>query len=380
VASIWKHPKSRYWTACYRDVSGHQRRASTKETNRKRAQRIADEYEKASRSKRTLKQVQTVLDRLHEELSGARIVRTTVRSRLASWLATKKPETAPATLYFYRNSLGKFLDFLGPRADHQITEVTKEDVVAFRNRVSTQVSAKTTNHDLRAVKSFFKSAREDDVIPEDPAAAVKGVQKEAAAAKKRAFTLDELRAVLDVADPEWKSMSLFGLYTGQRLADIATMRWSNVDLVKGEIRLTTRKTDKVMILPIAPPLRRYLEALPSSDDVNTPLHPRAFAVVERQGKSGGLSRQFIDLLAQAGIREKQAHRSRGIGRSAQRQAAGLSFHSLRRTATTLLHEAGVPAAVVQSLIGHDSEEVHQLYVAVGKEALASAAARLPDLE
>jgi integrase len=283
-----------------------------------------------SRSKRTLKQVQTVLDQLHEELSGARIVRATVRTRVASWLETKKPETAPATLYFYRNSLGKFLDFLGPRADQAITEVTKQDVVAFRNRISTQVSAKTTNHDLRAVKSFFKSAQEDDVIPEDPAAPVKGVQKEVAAAKKRAFTLDQLRAVLDVADPEWKSMILFGLYTGQRLADVATVRWSNVDLIKGEIRLTTRKTDKVMTLPIAPPLRRYLEALPSSDDVNTPLHPRAFAVVERQGKSGGLSGQFIELLAQAGIRgirEKQAHRSRGIGRSAQRQAAGLSFHS-----------------------------------------------------
>jgi hypothetical protein len=95
MASIWKHPKSRYWTACFRDVNGHQRRASTRETNRKRAQRIADEYEKASRSKRTLKQVQTVLDRLHEELSGAGIVRTTVRSRVATWLETKKPETAP---------------------------------------------------------------------------------------------------------------------------------------------------------------------------------------------------------------------------------------------------------------------------------------------
>jgi integrase len=174
-------------------------------------------------------------------------------------------------------------------------------------------------------------------------------------------------------------MILFGLYIGQRLTDVATLHWSNVDLVKGEIRLTTRKTDKVMILPIAAPLRRYLEGLPSSDNLNTPLHPRAFAVVARQGKSGALSRQFIELLAQAGIREKQAHRSRGIGRSAQRQAGVLSFHSLRRTATTLLHEAGVPAAVVQSLIGHDSEEVHQLYVAVGKDALASAAARLPDL-
>src|SRR6516162_7270007 len=100
MASIWKHPKSRYWTACFRDVTGHQRRASTKETNKKRAQRIADEYEKASPSKRTLKQGQTVLDRLHEELSGARIVRTTVRLRVASWLETKKPETARATLYF----------------------------------------------------------------------------------------------------------------------------------------------------------------------------------------------------------------------------------------------------------------------------------------
>jgi hypothetical protein len=59
-----------------------------------------------------------------------------------------------------------------------------------------------------------------------------------------------------------------------------------------------------MILPIAAPLRRYLEGLPSSDNLNTPLHPRAFAVVARQGKSGGLSRQFIELLAQAGIREK----------------------------------------------------------------------------
>lgn len=84
MASIWKHPKSRYWTACIRDVNGHQRRASTEETNKKRAQRIPDEYEKASRSKRTLEQVQSVLDQLHEELSGARIVRTTVRSRLAN--------------------------------------------------------------------------------------------------------------------------------------------------------------------------------------------------------------------------------------------------------------------------------------------------------
>jgi integrase len=147
-------------------------------------------------------------------------------------------------------------------------DVTKADIIAFRNRLLTQVSAKTANHDMRAVKTLFKSAREDEVIAEDPAVSVKSAHNKATSASKRSFTLDELHVVLDVADPEWKSMILFGLYIGQKLADVATLRWSNVDLVKGEIRLTTRKTDKVMILPIAAPLRRYLEGLPSSDDVN----------------------------------------------------------------------------------------------------------------
>jgi hypothetical protein len=31
------------------------------------------------------------------------------------------------------------------------------------------------------------------------------------------------------ANDEWRSMILFGLYTGQRLGDIATLRWNNLD-------------------------------------------------------------------------------------------------------------------------------------------------------
>jgi integrase len=57
----------------------------------------------------------------------------------------------------------------------------------------------------------------------------------------------------------------------------------------------------------------------------------------------------------------------------------LSFHSLRRRATTLLHQAGVPAAVAQMFIGHDSETMHQIYVSVGAAALEKAAAAFPDL-
>ena len=55
--------KSQYWTARFGDGNGRQRRITTKETDRKKAQRLADEYEKVSRTKRSLRQAQAVLDR-----------------------------------------------------------------------------------------------------------------------------------------------------------------------------------------------------------------------------------------------------------------------------------------------------------------------------
>jgi hypothetical protein len=112
VASVWRHPESQYWTACFRDENGRQRRISTKETDRKKAQRLADEYEKASRTKRSLRQAQAVLDRLDEEPSGERVVRTSLRQYLNDWFDANKAETAPSTMTFYRTSLAKFLQFL----------------------------------------------------------------------------------------------------------------------------------------------------------------------------------------------------------------------------------------------------------------------------
>jgi integrase len=379
MASVWKRSNSKYLTACFRDETGRQRRITTKETNRKRAQRLAEEYEKASRTKRTLKQAQAVLDRLHEEFSGERVVRTSLRQYLADWLNGKEAETAESTMKFYRASLAKFLQFLGDRSGNPIAEITKQDVVAFRKSLITQVSAKTANHDLKALKMLFKSARRDGVITDDPTEFIEPIRSERAPKMKRPFTLPELRTVLHLASDEWRSMILFGLYSGQRLGDIATLKWNNIDLVHRELRLSTRKTDKTMILPLAEPLRKHIALLSQPGHPLSPIHPNAFDLVERQRKTGHLSNQFADLLAAAGLRPSRNHKSTGKGRGSRRDVQPLSFHSLRRTATTLLHEAGVPAAVARALIGHDSEAMHQLYVSVGREALEQAAATLPDL-
>ena len=316
---------------------------------------------------------------LSAELSGERVVRTSFRQYLDDWFEGKKAETAASTMTFYRSSLAKFLQFLGKRSNDPMTEVAKQDVVAFRNSLITQVSAKTANHDLKALKMLFKSARRDGVVTEDPTEFVETVRRERAPKIKRPFTLPELRSVLDLASDEWRSMILFGLYSGQRLADIATLRWNNIDLAHGELRFSTRKTERTMILPLAQPLRKYIASLSTPGDPSAPVHPKAFDLLERHRNTGNLSNQFADLLAAAGLRRKRNHKSRGKGRGSRRDVEPLSFHSLRRTATTLLHEAGVPAAVAQALIGHDSKAMHELYVSVGREALEKATAAFPEI-
>jgi integrase len=379
MASIWRNPKSRYFTACFRDASGRQRRITTKETNRRGALKIADAFERAAREQRTLGHTRRVIERLHEEISSQKIDRPTLRSFAQSWLDAKKPEVAPRTLVFYAAAINKLFEFLGPRSDAPLSEITKGDLIAFRNATASRTTARTANHYLKAVRMLFLAARRDTILSENPAEFVEGVRERGDAHTRQTFTLDELRSVLTVCDPEWRSMVLFGLYSGQRLSDVANLTWSNVDLERAELRLQTRKTSKRLIIPLAPPLLQHLEALPSSDNPRQPLHPRAFSLLQKEGRTATISNQFTELLALAGLRPHKGHQSTGKGRDAAREHSSLSFHSLRRTATTLLHEAGVPAAVCQALIGHDSEAIHELYVGIGWEALKGAAATLPIL-
>jgi hypothetical protein len=117
MAGVWKRNSSKNYAAVFRDKNGIRRCISTGTSNRKQARKIADTYETAARTKRPLLQTQKVIECLHEEMTGEMIARVTTRSRIVDWVATKKPEIASTSLSFYQNSLGKFLEFLGPKAD-----------------------------------------------------------------------------------------------------------------------------------------------------------------------------------------------------------------------------------------------------------------------
>jgi integrase len=380
MASLIKRTTSKFWVACFTDRHGRRLKRSTKEVDRKRARKIADAFEDAARRKRTAVQVRRVISQLHREITGDDFSDTSVRGFVDSWLERKAPEIAPSTLAFYRNAANKFLTYLGRAADEDLTAVTRDQLTRFRNEQAKRLSAATANHQTKFLRMLFRAARRDALVADDPAEFVDSVRQRDCA-ERRPFTLDELRAVLAVADEEWKSMILCAIYSGQRLGDIAALTWANVDLQQNEIRLVTRKTGRRMIIPIATPLAKFLQTLPSSDDLDAPVHPRAYAIIKAQRRSGSLSNRFANLLTQAGLRGNAAHRkTHGRGRGARREGPGhLSFHCLRHTAVTLLKEAGVPDAAIMALVGHDSIAMSQHYTHVGREALEKAANALPDV-
>ncbi len=379
MASITRRRSSAIWTAFFRDQDGRQHCRSTETTDRKVAQAIAEQFEAGAQKQRTLRQLQRVLAQMHELVNGEPVTRVSVRALASEVVELKVGEIAPGTRSFYEASARKFISFLGEKADAPLSQISKREVLAYRNELARTLAPQTVNHHLKFAKMLFKSARRDCLIHDDPSEFVDSLRRSNARSNRRAFSLAEINAVLSVADSEWRSMVLFGLYTGQRLGDIAALCWNNLDLEQSQIRLVTAKTARRMILPLAPALARHVLSLADSDSPDTPLHPRAYAILQSQGRSGSLSNQFGDLLAQAGLVEKKTHQKTKDGRNVARQSTGLSFHSLRHTATSLLHAAGIPAAVAQAFVGHDSESIHALYTHVGAESLQKAANALPEL-
>lgn len=375
MASLTRYPDCKYWFACYRDASRRQRRTSTHETNRKKALEIAAKLEAIAQHRLPHRGLVEVLAGAIKEHYGMVVPMATMAEFVADWLKMKEPEVSANTLLAYRITMERFLAFLGKSAECNLLAFTKQHLVEFRKHLSETNAPGTVNKHMERVKMLFHVAKRDGYIIDDPSEFVDQVRNVDRRARD-AFTIPELQAVLSVADPEWRSIILFGLYSGQRLGDVATLTWDHIDLEDDVIRLVDAKTRKTMTIPIAPPLRAHIDSMPTSDVPGAPLHPRAFKKYDTRG----LSDDFAKILARAGLREPKIYKPTGKGRTGTRQTFHkLTFHSLRHTAVSMLKDAGVPQATVMELVGHSSKAMSQHYTHVGLESLRRAAAAFPNL-
>ena len=91
MASIWKHPESKYWVACYTGPDGRRMKRSTKTTNRRQATKLAFKYEEAAAKKLTKKAARQVIGDIYELVSGEKLPGQTARLFLTEWPILKNP-------------------------------------------------------------------------------------------------------------------------------------------------------------------------------------------------------------------------------------------------------------------------------------------------
>ncbi len=292
---------------------------------------------------------------------------------LEGWMQKKRLEVSENSLPSYQMAIDEFLKHLGAKAAKHLDAVTVKDVVDFRSKLAMRLAGATVNKYLKLLRGAWTQALRDGLVRDNIFVRVNLVKEHRK--ERRAFTLAELKQILAVCNHEWRGMVLTGIYTGQRLSDVANLTWAQVDLEQGEIRFATRKTGRNMVIPIAKPLMNYLLTLPSSDNVKAPLFPTAHGT-----PSNTLSHTFTDILDSIGLVQKpDTHEGTGKGRDTKRDVGGLSFHCLRHTATSLLKNAGVSDVVAREIIGHDSETVSRLYTHIESSTLKKALDRLPDV-
>jgi integrase len=384
MASLRKKDRSPFWFACYSLPDGRRTQRSTGTDDKRKALTIAIKYEDAAREAGAGRFIESrarkVIADIYTLANTEVLPNSNTRAFLQVWLNRKSLEADDGTHERYTGVVNQFLVHLGPKADTDIKKVTPTSVAEFRDAIAGRVAVSTANLTLKILRSAFGAARREGLIDDNPAERVAVLKKKKKSdSDRRPFTLPELKQLLKVADEEWRGMILFGFYIGQRLGDIALITRQKLDLEREEVKLKTDKTGRLQILPLAAPLLKYVKKLRLGDDPHAPLFPRAFGIVERQGRTGNLSNQFHKILVAAGLAEKRSHHSTGKGRSAARELNDVSFHSLRHTATSQLKAAGVSDAIAREFVGHDSEEVSNSYTHIPTDILRKAARKLPDI-
>jgi len=387
MASVHKQPGRPFWFCAFSIFNPETLRSkrvfrSTKTRDKKQALEICRAWHKAALKARNGKLSvdaarEVIAQGVSDVFTAANVdsPSASIKSWCETWLEAKAIEAEQSTHDRYRRIVERFVEFLGAKSKRDLSTLQASDITRFRDREAKELSRATANLSLKVLRVCFGEAVRQGLLAVNPAVRVP-VLKLRDKSARRAFTLSEIKRILKACgeDVEWKGLTLFGLYLGQRLGDLARLTWRAVNLEGGEIAFTTRKTGRRIVLPLVQPLGDYLASLPASDNPNAYIFPNAASAK----RTGTLSNQFREILVDAGLVEPRGHESTGKGRSQARETSEISFHSLRHSAVTMLKASGVSHVLAREIVGHESAAISRQYTHLTTDDLRSAMQRLPD--
>ncbi len=374
MAYVWKHPKSKFWTAVYRNEQNVWTKKTTKKTAKTTAFTLALEWERAAQLGRegvlTESLSREIIGGILERTTGEKLRQSTVREFMDEWLRGKTHSKQEGTAARYKTTVDRFNVFLAAKADLPIAAITPRDCQRFYDDlIKQELAPATLRVEMKTVSSVFNHARRLGVIATNPVTAVE-LPTRIKQVSRMTFTAEQIQLLIDAAKPEWKTCILLGYYAGLRLSDAVCLEWSSVHFTGNKLVVETRKTGETLEIPMHPSLEAHLSKL--AGDSTGPICP-GLAAARVSGRSG-LSRKFLELMRDTGIN------SETVDTAGKRTLARVSFHSLRTSFNSALFNKGVDQELRKKLTGHKSDAMNDKYTRAEMQTLSEAINKIPGLK
>ena len=367
----------------YYDIQiDHKRYKGTCEgcTTRRQAENFERGVKEKAKQASGLKSVKALYETFREDLTGGKRISLNEAFELAEQkprprLSSEKHAATKRTIW------GDFLAFM--RGEHpdvenliDVTETHAQEYMALLQKNGRYDKSITYNRG--AGKSFrtitrikndgplsarslqlyqmvcsevFSLLARDAGLQDNPFASIRRAKPDAET--REAFTPEELQTIYDNLDDFTRPLFMMAVWTGLREGDICTLKWTEVDLLHRLITRKTRKTGATVQIPISNQLYTLLAATPRGDSEYVfPEHTQMYLT-----NSSGVSYRIKQFLEGLGIEttRKPEGRTRAISVK--------DLHSCRHTFCYYAGLAGIPLAVVQSIVGHMSPAMTAHYSA-----------------
>ncbi|WDT93801.1 tyrosine-type recombinase/integrase [Thermoleophilum album] len=288
----------------------------------------------------------------------------------SQWYAAREPELAPKTRRGYRWRLSNHL--LPFFADYRLSEISVELVDRYRaakvreserlraarargEKTPRPLSNESINKTLVLLASILETAVEYGRLDRNPA---RGRRRRLKVARPERSSLDraaQIAALLDAAaalDREARAAStrhrhalLAALaFGGFRISEALELRWGDVDLAAGRVRVGKAKTAAgVRHVDLLPALRDALS------DLKARRRPKSCDRVFPTLTGGRPSESNVRRRILAAARERACE---ALARAGEVPLPHLTPHSLRRTFASVLYALGHDPADVMEQMGH----------------------------
>ena len=203
---------------------------------------------------------------------------------------------------------------------------------------------------LAAARTLYAALRWARATEADPFRDAHAAGDATPAWEKRApYSPAELEALLAVAPPLDRVLLLLGAHCGLRAAEIVAVRWAEVDLDRGALRVSAGKGGKQRTVPLSRTAAAALRQLASLETDRPTAAAGDYVLPFRSTKEA--RRRLARLCQQAGITQ------------------GRGVHALRHTAGTKLMTQTRDLDMVARFLGHSSVETARVYAKWSDESL-----------